>query len=195
MKIPKSQTWPSFAVDAAAHAKEMADWRAHMARVKADEANGITGIDKHMPHPRPSAHPLIESAVNERNEVDFDTVDDGPTAEVVLLQKKQVLLGLVTSMEREAIATVLPPGKRRLYDMLEHDIHAGIPKPTILGRIKNAVLGSGKTMQEDHEQFLVDQGSRRDQTAAIARAAAQAHHDIEDLTLDNIDAWQPPKLT
>lgn len=195
MKIPKSRIWTSFAADVAAHAKEMGDWRAHMKRVDADEKNGVTGIAKHMAHPRPSAHPLVESAVNEHDVADFEIVDDGPTSAQRLAAKKAELLGRVSQAERAAVNAVLPIGKRRLFDMREQDIRSGIVQPSVLGKIKNAIAGSGKSIPQEDEQFLADQQARREAAAVITRKAAQAHHDIEDLTLDNIDTWQLPVLS
>jgi hypothetical protein len=44
-------------------------------------------------------------------------------------------------------------------------------------------------------QHLQDQESRRSKIDGIVRAAAQAMSDIEDLTVDNVDAYQIPLLT
>jgi hypothetical protein len=44
-------------------------------------------------------------------------------------------------------------------------------------------------------QHLQDQESRRAKIDSIARAAAQAMSDIEDLTVDNVDSYQVPLLT
>jgi hypothetical protein len=44
-------------------------------------------------------------------------------------------------------------------------------------------------------QHLHDQESRRAKIDSIARAAAQAMSDIEDLTVDNVDAYKIPLLT
>jgi hypothetical protein len=44
-------------------------------------------------------------------------------------------------------------------------------------------------------QLLQDQESRRAKIDGIARAAAQAMSDIEDLTVDNVDSYQVPLLT
>jgi hypothetical protein len=44
-------------------------------------------------------------------------------------------------------------------------------------------------------QLLQDQEARRTKIDSIARAAALAMSDIEDLTLDNVDAYQIPLLT
>jgi hypothetical protein len=44
-------------------------------------------------------------------------------------------------------------------------------------------------------QHLQDQESRRNKIDGIARAAAQAMSDVEDLTVDNVDSYQIPLLT
>lgn len=188
-------TIPNFAVLVQQHAADMKHWRGQMARVEADKKDVVPIEKAHAPFAKPLAHPLVAAAVNENDEPDFEIVDDGPTPAQILAAKKTHLLGLVTAAENETNEAVLPRGKRRLYDMRESDIRSGIVKPSLAAKIKSAIVGPETSMSADDEQFLKDQDGRRAQYAAIALAAAQAHSDIEDLTLDNIDAWQMPKLT
>lgn len=115
-----------FAASAAAFAVEMKEWRAHDARVKVDEAAGVTGIEKHWFHPRPTAHPLIEAAVNENSEMDYDLVDDGPPAEQVLRTKKDDLLRQIQQAEHAAIGTVVPHGKQMFFNIRENKIRAAV---------------------------------------------------------------------
>lgn len=214
-QIMKSQItgFPDFAGAAAAHAVEMRDWRAHMERVRADEAAGITGIEKHHPLKRPIAHPLVEAAVNERDEADFEIGDDGPTEDQILAARKYELLLQVTRLEQEALAAVVPIGKRRLFNFRETDIRSADSELAQQlhsgdGGILNAIaskVGLVRKMspdkvaaaveearpQEDTEH-LEQQAARRARTEVIVRAAAQAMHDIEDLTTDTIGAWVAP---
>lgn len=195
MKILKSAIAgiPDFPGAAAAHAVEMKHWRAHMQRVKDDEANGVTGIDKHMPHPRPNAHPIVESAVDENDELDFEIVDDGPTPEQILAAKKAVLLRAVGEAEQLAKQEIVPPGKARLLDLREFDIMAGQPRVGMLKKVAVAVgLASMETFSPEDQKHLDEQADRRQRMAAVDRQAAQAMHDIENLTLETIDAWKMP---
>jgi hypothetical protein len=208
-RIAKSQIFPGFEVAIAAHAKEMRDWRAHMIRVREDENNGVTGIDRHVAHPRPGAHPLVEAAVNENDVADYEIVDDGPTPEQILTSKKNNLMNDVSVAEASAIAAISPPlGKQRLLSMRENDIRVAdgkimdeIQRPGLLAAAAVAV-GISKpvdTMAEvlrrrpaEDTKFLEEQADRRERTSKINRAAAQMHSDIEDLTLETIDAWKMP---
>lgn len=188
-----------FAATAATHAVEMKNWRAHMARVQQDEAAGVTGIDRHWPHPRPSAHPLVEAAVNENDEMDFEIVDDGPTPDQVLRARKNELLGEVYRLEQIAIAAIVPPGKRRFLNLRESEIvsdHAERLRTHNDGILKAAASAMGlrkePEMSEADAAYLNEQMQRRQKIAAVEAAAAQAMHDIEDLTAETIGAWQIP---
>lgn len=212
-----------FPAKAAAHAVEMKAWRAHMARVKDDEAAGVTGIDKHWPLKRPSSHPLVEAAVNENDEMDFDLVDDGPTPEQVLRARKDALLRDVIHLEQAALAELAPFGKRRLLIQREGDILAAhrdrvrrneemahaehaqlVREHHDVGLIKSAASAIGlrkepvmppivaPVMPPDDAGYVAEQAELRRRSEAIARAAAQAQHDIEDLTAETVDAWRAP---
>lgn len=201
---------PDFAVQAASHAKEMRDWRAHMGRVASDEKAGVPREDAHHPFPAPRAHPLVEAAVNEDDEADFEIVDDGPTPDQILTSKKNTLLQAVSSAENDASGKVFPFAKRRLYNMKETAITtaeaaklATILNSTsvlasLLSKIglrkstDDAVAKISKDRSPEDSTHLADQADRRSRIAAIEAAAAQMHSDIEDLTLDNIDAWKMP---
>lgn len=181
---------------AAAFAVEMKNWRAHMVRVKQDEAAGVTGIEKHVAHPRPSAHPAVEAAVNENAEMDYEIVDDGPSPDQVLAHKKAELSQRVVLAEHAAIGAVVPHGKRRLLSHQENAISsAHAPRP--LGLIKSVataigLLDAGPTMSAEDAAFIKEQARQRQKIEAIELKAAQAYHDIEDLTLETLDAWQIP---
>lgn len=195
---------PDFDVEVAAHAAAMKHWRAHMARVKEDEANGVTGIDKHAPYGRPMAHHAVAAAVNENDEADFDVVDD------TLEPRKTALMDQVNQAEQSAIAAAAPRGKRRLFQMREADIRAAdTERATELLRTSTSSGGflglfKSKAPAVDIDAMvaeqrpaedtvhLKEQDTRRERIHAIERIAAQAYHDIEDLTLETIDAWTMP---
>jgi hypothetical protein len=205
--------FPDFATQAAYLAVEMKEWRAHMARVKDDEAKGVTGIDKHMPVPRPGAHPLVEQAVNERDEIDYEIFDDGPSPEQVLTAKKNELMGAVNMAELAALRSIVPVGKIRLLNLKESDIRA--KDSAVIAKMKakqsgilNSVAAAAKIKKpiteddiaaavvsnrtEDENNLISTQERIRSMISVVGAAAAQAHSDIEDLTLDTIDAWQMP---
>lgn len=218
-----------FAARSAAHAVAMKEWRAHMGRVADDEKNGVTGIEKHMPHPRPLEHELVEAAVNENDEMDYELVDDGPTPEQILRAQKDNLLGMVSVAEREAIVAVVAPGRQRLFNLRENDIRAsdavrlqeiaarksqrwnewsdGQGKKSALKKIGEVLrivqpepfpddidvhVETAKTRDPEDAMHLEEQNTRREKMEAIARAAAQVQHDIEDLTAETIGDWKVP---
>ncbi|MCP3444591.1 hypothetical protein [Bradyrhizobium sp. CCGUVB14] len=160
---------------------------------------------KHI-HPvrRPVAHPDVAAAVNNDGHVDFEVVNDDPTAEQVLRGKKNELLGQIHRAELEAIDRALPPlGKRRHANLHESDIHAAdnavrqaladeaVAKKSELDAsdVEKAVLAR---RPKHHTQHLADQESRRAKVDAIVRAAAQVMSDVEDLTADNIGSFKIP---
>lgn len=191
-----------FAAAAASHAVEMKNWRAHQKRVEEDARNAVPKAEAHWPQPQPRAHPIVERAVDENDEANFEIVDD------TLPLKKAALMAEVSRLEQAAIAALLPIGKRRLFALresdiierdarLRNDLHAGNA-----GLIRK-VTGQQLTTEEieraitdargaDDTKHLADQAARRDRIAQIERKAAQAHHDIEDLTAETIGGWKPP---
>jgi hypothetical protein len=158
------------------------------------------------PVPRPHAHPDIESAINsETLEPDYEIINDDPTDDQVLRAKKNALLERVRLAEHVAIDKSLPPiGKRRLNNMREIDIRnedekryeefrakattdADRDHPTITVKVDQMRAPA----DTDH---LASQADCRERIAAIERASAQAMSDIEDLTLGNIDRYEPPAI-
>src|SRR6185437_15000897 len=175
----------------------MKEWRAREAKVKAQAGTDIPALERWVSCPRPKAHPIVESAVNENDEADFEIVDDGPTAEQKLASRKMELLGEVSEAEKAAVFAVMPFGKRRLLAIREREIL--LSEQTI----KQGFLAKmiGKTSRDPAQdrtpadaQFMAEQQDRRDRITAIERAAAQAMSDIEDLTLDTIGAWKCPSF-
>lgn len=137
------------------------------------------------PYPAPIAHPDIVAAVktdigadgNVTYVPDFEIENDDPTPEQLLAAKKEALLHAVSCAEAEAIGAVqLPPGKQRHADIREADIRA---------KDNQAAADT---------QHLADQESRRAKVDGIFRKAAQVMSDIEDLTLETVDAFSLPDL-
>jgi hypothetical protein len=212
IKIPKSQTdlIPGFEAEVAAHAFAIKSWRSHMQRVADDEKNGVTGIDKHWPLHRPIAHPQVAQAVNENDEAAYEIIDDGPTLAQILAAKKMELTTKVSAAEQDAIAQVAPLGKRRLFNLRESDIRnadAAVAAKIGAEQQKGIVASLTSIFQSkpfdmdaavtearasEDTQHLADQDDRRRRVGEIERIAAQAHHDIEDLTIETVDGWTSP---
>lgn len=209
-KILKSQMPEGFEVSVAAHALEMRNWRAHMARVKADQDANVEPAKRHVGYDRPMAHLTVAAAVNENDAADYELIDDSPTPDQILVAKKIYLLNAVSVAEDTAITAILPSaGKRRLFDIREGDIRsadaarAATLKPGMLGAAASAIglikpidvaaeLAKGRDPEDT--AHLAAQAERRGKTDLVRRAAAQMHSDIEDLTIDNVDAWVMPKF-
>ena len=88
-----------------------------MVRVNEDAANDVPIERRHVAYPRPRAHPLVERAVDEKDEVNFEIVDDGPTAAEKLAAHKDALWNEVSIAENKAIDAVVPLGKRRFFNL------------------------------------------------------------------------------
>lgn len=202
-----------FAARAAAHAVALKEWRAHMAKVKEDESRAVPAIDRHMAYPQPRDHELVEAAVNENDEMDYELVDDGPTPEQTLRARKNILLNLVAGIELAAISEILPPGRARLYAMRDNaivesdnkvaaELYSQRQNEGILKTLKSKVgLGDEpvdipaeirRRRTADDSKHLEEQQQRRARIQKVHEAAAQVLHDIEDLTADNIDDWKAP---
>lgn len=202
-KIPRSAiaAVPEFAVMVAAHAFEMKAWREHMTRVKDDEISGVTGVDRHWPHPRPAAHPLVEASVSDDNVADYEIVDDGPSDGQILRAKKDDLLRAVYHLEQSAMAAIVPVGKRRFLNLRENAIindHNELVRKHNDSVLKSAATAIGfrkaPGLSAADATMLDAQAQRRRLIAAVEAVAAQAMHDIEDLTIGTIDAWALPKF-
>jgi hypothetical protein len=198
----------NFCVVAQAHAVEMKTWRAHMARVKEDAANDVPIERRHVAYPRPRAHSWVERAVDEKDEINFEIVDDGPTAEEKLAVRKAELLSEVSIAENKAIDAVIPLAKRRFFNLRESAIQeADQAKMTALAASGSGLLkkitGNALTADQiatkieaerpaEDTALLQAQKERRARIEAIQLAAAKAHHDIEDLTAETVGSWKLP---
>ena len=208
-KIPASAIVgiEDFAGKAAAHAVEIKAWRAHMRRVTEDKENGVTVELAHAPYPRPRANPLVERAVNENDEANFEIVDDGPTEAQKLAAGKATLIDEVLRTERSAKDAIAPATKLRFYNLRENDIRAADARrrEAALSNVSliNKLAGRTETVVEtavvsgrppEDTAFLAEQVMRRQRFAQIERIAAQAMHDIEDLTAETISGWKAPSF-
>jgi hypothetical protein len=209
-KIPASAVAGimNFAVAAASHASEMKSWRAHMARVADDQRNDVPIERRHVACPCPRAHPMVERAVDENDEVNYEVVDDGPSAAELLAARKAELLNEVSIAEANAIEAIIPVGKQRLFNMRESSILAADqPKLIALTASNSGLLKkvTGRIMSPEEIAAQIEaerpaedtahlraQEQRRARIAAIQLAAAHAHHDIEDLTAETISSWKLP---
>ena len=172
---------------------DLSAWAAHMQRVATDAGNlRLKDHERHAPYPRPTAHPDIEQSVAEDGRPDFEIVDDGPPPEVRLAMKKNELLAQVSMAEQAAIDNVVSPPKRRYFEIRRAEINH-IERQAEADRV--AGRKSAKPMSKEDREFAAADESRRSKVDAIIRKAAKMHHDIDDLTLDNIDAWKMGDLS
>lgn len=203
---------PDFAGAVARHAIFTKEWRTHDAMVKADAKNpNIAPKDKHAPYPRPRAHDLIESAVDENDEVNFEIVNDDPTPEKVLALKKSKLSMQLGQAAQAAIDNIVSPARRQLKferacQILQDDnaraANIQSQRSALFEKLKAAfrspsILPLEEAMQErskDDAAFMTQWATQKDQIAKIQQATLQAQVEIEDLTAANIDAWKLPQL-
>jgi hypothetical protein len=213
VKIPRSMIPDPHAFDAAVAnlAHEMRHWRAHMKRVEEDEKNNVQGIERHHPIPRPVAHQLVAQCVDENDNASYEIVDDGPTPEQRLAQRKIELVNAVRLAEQAAADALVPPARRRLFNLREaevseqdrrtmDEIMAGKGKGIFAKFKKNPdpeeVIAAVHAKRDAKQaQFMAEQAERRRRMAAIERAAAEAEDAVEDLTLDTIDAFKVPDFS
>ena len=213
VKIPKSQTWPEYELAVAEFAEAMRNWRAHMEKVKKDDEDGVQGIDRHTPYPRPVAPEIVDRAVDEDGKPDYEIVEDGPTAEQILAHKKAMLLSQIHEAEVVAGEKIVPYAKRRLYMLTESAIRnadvdlAAELKKKKKGRLAkvwdaargievDAIAVEAADLREQRPQkdteHLDAQDERRKRFEELALRAAEAAAEVGDLTADNIDDWKIP---
>lgn len=139
-KVLKSvaSQFPDLGVRAAKHAQEMRDWRAQMAI--ADKHRGddsIPVLERYVDRPRPTEIALVEAAVNEDDQVDYEVVDDGPTPAQVLAGKKVAIIGLISRTEAAEVEKLVPPAKVRLVEFRRADV--AVADGEIIARAMRAV--------------------------------------------------------
>lgn len=190
----------SFARLVAAHIAALAEYDAHLVKVRADAANpDLADDERHIEFPPPSAPAEVESAIRRTGRED-GTTEFAADFEIVgpsLAQKKAKLFDLVSSAERAAINAVVPPGKIRAFQFREADIRkedqrrysvavASLP----LGSEPDFARFCDESRPITDTRFLDEQAAREDQRNEIYRWAAALHSDIEDLTDETADGWE-----
>lgn len=218
MKIAKSflQANPQFDLAVAEHAERVRLWRAHMKRVEEDKAKGdkVAPIDRHQPYDRPRAPDMVDSCVDENGKVSYELEDD--SAEM-LRQQKNWLIARVAELEAAAIGAIVPLGRQRLLNLRETEIATADherakllierrQKPGFLKKLAKSVAGGeeetfdlaaavAEQRSEEESRHLAEQAERRRRVAAIEKIAAQAMHDIEDLTAETVGSWKEPDFS
>jgi hypothetical protein len=208
-KIGKSQVGPSFQADVTKYAAELADWKAHMAKVAADKVAGVPKEKANAPYPPPVASPLVAGALDETGAPNFTIIDDSPPPPS-LAQKKAALITQVRLAESAAVRAIVPEGKQRAFGVRQNAVMAADAEREAaalaaqpVGVLSLIGIGSKKDPGKAHAdaiaarpagdaQFVADQAARAAKLSAIEATAIQAESDIEDLTDANIDAWKPP---
>jgi hypothetical protein len=208
---------PDFGPRVAAHAHEMRQWRAQMKNAAEHKVNPpAAAIDMYVERPMPREDHVVESAVNEKDEADFEIVDDGPTPTQMLQAKKNALLHKLAQAEHEAGVAIFPNGKRRMAGLRRENIEAAdkaridklIQELKSFGLVDKVLkrhvevveklkdpdkLHAQERPPEDHA-FMVEQNQVQQKLRSLMRWGAQVMSDIEDLTIDNVDAWIMPDL-
>jgi hypothetical protein len=130
----------------------------------------------------------------------------------VLRLQKNALLSRVAEIEAAAVAAIVAPGRRRLFNMREDQIRiADADRAAMLAekRVKPGLLKklTGAATEEDiaaavaeqrpaeDTKHLAEQEERRRRVREVEQLAAQAMHDIEDLTAETIGSWQAPDFS
>lgn len=204
-KINRSEMPDGFEVAVAAHAFELRNWRSHMTRVEQDKKKAVDDPTKHVAHPAPSSHPAVVAAIDENGEANYEIIEDGPTEEEVLAKKKKALIDDVSQAEYGATCAVVPLGKQRMFDIREtkimteetNQVRKVMQSQTWLDKIKSSLTGSDApkvTRSKADSDFIAMRAEHRAKIEAIRLVAAQAHHDIEDLTSENVDSWKMPEF-
>lgn len=182
----------------------LSEYDAHLVGVRLDAGNGnLAPDDRRVAFPGPEVPPTIMQAirvVSHANGTHSFTADYelvGPSLET----RKQRLALKVSETEAAELAKVTPPGKRRFFDLQEQAIRRSDGE-LMQAHVSSAAEPIGDTeaflrsMRPAGEtDFLAEQYSRRDREAAIQLWAAKQHHDIEDLTEQTINGWQPETIS
>ena len=204
-KVPKStsDSFGDFLGKVVAHGAELKQWAEHMDRVARDAKNpNLVEAARHEPYPRPTAPADIEHSVGEDFQPNFEIIDDGLTADQKLAIKKNTLFSVVTAMENAALEAIVPSSKRRFFAIRESEVLASDRdaqlrlmdegKPMTRKQLDDVAL---KARSDEDARFMDEQAERRIKMDDIIRRAAKMHHDIEDLTAENVDAYKPESLS
>lgn len=162
-----------FAAIVDAHAAALNEYAEHLKGVAADEVDlSLKLEERRVAFPPPEAHELIVRAIRQDGNTfiaDYELI--GPSLEV----RKQRLSNAVNVLEQAEHDKILPPRKARYLQLLVGEA--------------NERLNKGIATDED-DRLLTEAAARRKKIDAVERWAAKAHHDIEDLTEETIDAWK-----
>lgn len=165
-----------FAGHVGAYLKVMTEYGEHLKGVEADKADpDMPDDERRVAFPAPYADDLVMRAAAEGYEI------VGPSLDL----RKQRLFQQVSEAEQVELAKVVPPGKRRYFDLQEQAILAKQAKEWEAAGHTVTI-----TLDPDDENVLEQQKARRATCAAVALWAAKQHHDIEDLTEETVDAWE-----
>jgi hypothetical protein len=191
----------------ATYGQELADWQAHMARVKQDKKDGVAKDNAFQPYPAPTADAEIAASVDANGKPNYKITDDSAD---VLAAKKSTLLSKINDAEQNAVSVILPPaGKREAIALRENDIRIADAARAADIYSKQGVLASigigKKTAQEIQAEvdsgrptadtdFLQQRANERQRIEAVRRAGAQMMSNVEDLTAANIDSWTMPSF-
>lgn len=200
MKILKSQITAiaDFELLVASHAKLLREWKEHQKKVDADEKSNVPADKKHISYKRPKSHEVIEASINESGDVDYEIVDDGPSASQQLEAQKLDLERRLHLAVDAAIESVAPRRKIQLGNIRENDIvsrHAARVAQAQSQGFVRSLLSSSPQMPNEDAEFLNEQQRLRARISEIRRSAAEALTDIDDLTTGTIGAWKIPSFS
>lgn len=199
IKLSLAKSWGIEDIDTAvkAFADEVRAWNYRNTMVKETESCE-NEAERWTSCPAPNTNPMIMNAVDADGNIDYVIEDDMQTLrDAEFAQKKNVLFQYITNAEAFERAKIVPPGKERLWLMQEEDIQikdakvvqAETKKKKTIDPLKLRDIVIKKRTAED-KRHMIAQDKRRETLRKIARWAAEQHADIEDLTIDTIDAWQ-----
>jgi hypothetical protein len=157
--------------------------------------------------PAPSArHQMVEAAVKrvpgsidpprpDDFVADYEIVDDTPP-QPSLDQRKAVLVAALGTAANAAIAAVIPPLKRRLWDLEQHRI-AVLLNGAKLESVKDETPEARRaralaTLSADDLAHYLAHEARNKKIDAIVYQVAKAESAIHDLTEETLPTWKPP---
>lgn len=163
--------------------------RAQYEQAVAEHAERLTAFTREVGKPRPVAHPLVEAAIkrvtypkaDKRPDdyvADYTIVDDTPPPPppVSLEDRKRMLVAAVHANEAKAKEAIMPQRKLRLLNI----------------KYSQAMATPEQLRTADDEASISGLHDLIKKFQAIELLAAEAESDIEDLTDDTVNSWQPP---
>lgn len=141
--------------------------------------------------PRPMTSALVELALKritypvtmkkpDEYVSDYIVVDDTPPPPppLNLADRKSQLTATLHIAENAALENILPFRKRRLASI----------------EVNTAFQKNEEDRTDADKEVIASYNSMQERMSAVVLMAAQAESDIEDLTDDNINSWQPPNF-